>query len=66
VSCASVGDEIEHVVGNTVRPGRDRQADDAGKLERLPIQPFELGVSIVGVGVALKVGDKLLGSVALW
>ena len=60
-----VAQQIKRVVRQTVGPGRDRQPDNAGKVEGLTIEDFELRRGIVCIGVTLKVSDKFLCPVAL-
>src|SRR5512135_680353 len=61
-----VADEVERGVRQTVRTRCDRQSDHAGKIQRLTVKFLELHRRIVGVGVALKIGDKTLRSMSFF
>ena len=55
-----IGDEVEDVVGNTVRARRNGKADHLGKFQRFTIEFLQFRHRIVRVRVALEIGDKLL------
>src|ERR671931_366529 len=60
-----VGNEIEDVVGHAIGARRNRKTDDSGKVQSFTIKFFQFHYRIIGIRVALKIGDELLRLVSL-
>jgi len=59
-----VAEQIEDIVGHAIRPRCDGESDDAGKFEGFAIESFQFQRRLVGIRVALEVGNEFFRFVA--
>ena len=53
-----IANQIERLVGQAIRPRRNREPDDTGKVEGFTVKFFQLRGRVVSIGVTLKISDE--------